>query len=90
MRTSLAELQQLDDYVQGTAQPQDALLFQAKLIINPALQQDVCLHKQTLTVVNAYGRKQLRAVISDVHHQLFTQPKHQSFRQKILSIFKNR
>jgi len=88
MRTSLNNLKLVDDHVLGLATPQDNLLLEAKLILNPALSDDIYWHKHTLTFVQLYGRKQLRADIAAVHNQLFTRPEHLSFRQSILRFFK--
>jgi hypothetical protein len=88
MRTSLNNIKEIDDHVLGTAAPQDGLLFEAKMILNPELRMDVAWHRQTLKLVQQYGRKQLRADIEAVHQQLFTHPKHQSFRETILRYFK--
>jgi hypothetical protein len=88
MRTSLNNIKEIDDHVLGLAAPQNGLLFEAKIILNPELRLDVAWHRQTLTLVQQYGRQQLRADIEAVHQQLFTQPEHQSFRQTILRFFK--
>ncbi|MES2061094.1 MAG: hypothetical protein V4456_04190 [Bacteroidota bacterium] len=88
MRTSLNNIKETDDHVLGLAAPQDDLLFEARMILNPELRLDVAWHRQTLNLVQQYGRKQLRAEIQAVHNQLFTQPQHQSFRQNILRFFK--
>ncbi|MBD1384229.1 hypothetical protein IDJ75_02985 [Mucilaginibacter rigui] len=88
MRTSLNNIKEIDDHVLGLAAPQDGLLLEAKMILNPELSMDVAWHRQTLTLVQQYGRKQLRADIEAVHQQLFTRPKHQNFRETILRYFK--
>jgi hypothetical protein len=81
MRTSLNNIKEIDDHVLGLAAPQNGLLFEAKMILNPELRLDVAWHRQTLTLVQQYGRQQLRADIEAVHQQLFTQPEHQTFRR---------
>ena len=88
MRTSLNNIQLVDDYLLGIATPQDSLLLQAKVIINPSLNDEIYWHKQTHGLVQQYGRKQLRAEIEAVHNQLFTRTEHLSFRQSILRFFK--
>jgi len=90
MRTSLNNIQEVDDYVLKQSPPQDALLFEAKLIIDPELKHTVMWHRQTLNIVNQYGRNNLRSMIEKVHQQLFTHPEHQSFRQKMLRLFYKR
>jgi hypothetical protein len=88
MRTSLNNIKEVDDHLLGLSAPQDSLLFEAKMIINPELNTNVFWHKQTLSLVQQYGREQLRADIDSVHNQLFTRPEHLSFRQNILGFFK--
>jgi hypothetical protein len=88
MRTSLNNIKEIDDHIHGLASPQDSLLLQAKMIVNPELKLNVMWHKQTLKLVQQYGRDQLRADIEAVHQQLFTLPGHLSFRQSILRFFK--
>ena len=90
MRTSLNNTKEIDDYVRKQSAPEDALLFEAKLIIDPELKYTVLCHKQTLRLVNQYGRNNLRTIAEKVHQQLFTQAEHQSFREKILRIFYKR
>lgn len=88
MRTLLTEIQEIDNHVQGTAAPDDALLFEAKLLLDAELPLKVQWHKQTLGLVQQYGRKNLVSIIGDVHNQLFSQPQHQGFRQKIMGLFR--
>ena len=88
MRTSLNNIKEADDHLLGLSAPQDNLLFEAKMILNPELRANVYWHKQTLNLVQQYGREQLRADIEAVHNQLFTLPGHRSFRQNILRFFK--
>ncbi|MEO3408325.1 hypothetical protein AAFN85_30700 [Mucilaginibacter sp. CAU 1740] len=90
MRTSLNEIKAIDDHVLKLAPPDDALLFEAKLIINPALHEQIVLHKQTLSMVKQYGRNNLKTEIEAVHQKLFSQVEHQSFRQKIMRLFGKR
>lgn len=88
MRTSLNNTKITDDYVNGLLPTGDALLMQARLILNPDLDKEVGLHKQTLNIVRQYGRESLRAQIEDIHQQLFVQPQHQSFKDLVLNFFK--
>jgi hypothetical protein len=88
MRTSLDEIKEVDDQLLKLQQPDDALLFQAKLLIYPELKDEVMLHNQTLRLVQQYGHNHLRAQIAAVHRQLFTLQQHQSFREKVLRFFK--
>ncbi|QXV65022.1 hypothetical protein INP83_18365 [Mucilaginibacter sp. 21P] len=87
MRTSLNNTKLTDDYVNGMLPTGDALLMEARLILNPDLDEEVDLHKRTLNIVRQYGRESLRAQIEDIHQQLFTKPQHRSFKDLVFSFF---
>ncbi len=87
MRTLLNEIKLIDDHLFNQANTGDALLFDAMLILNPALQENVMWQKKTHAIVQQYSRKKLKAEIDSVHQRLFTEPTHQTFRQRVLSLF---
>jgi hypothetical protein len=84
MRTSLIETKQIDDYLFHSA---DAHLFEAKLIVQPALREKLQWQQRTYELITAFGRRQLKAEIEAVHQQLFSEPEHRSFCQKIKAFF---
>lgn len=88
MRTSLNNIAQTEAYLLKRANPANALLFEAKLLLDRDLQTRVSQQQQVYTLVQQYGRKQVKAEIEAVHQQLFNQPEHLSFRQKIARLFK--
>jgi hypothetical protein len=90
MRTSLNEIQLIEGYILNSNQPQDALLFDALLIIDPHFAERVHLQKKVQAVVLHYGRKKIKAEINSVHEQLFNKPGHKGFRQRILNLFNER
>ena len=87
MRTSLNEIELIDKLLLKLDSPPDRLLFDALLILNPEMKQNVLFQKNTHTMVQQYGRKQIKAEIENVHRQLFGKAEHQTFRQKIMSLF---
>ena len=87
MRTSLNEIQQTETYLQGNMTAGDRLVFEARMLLNPALHTNVLLQKQVYTIVWAYSRKQLKAELEAVHHKVFREPAYQSFRKKVHNIF---
>ena len=90
MRTSLNNIAQTEARLFNKQHPGDALLFDARLLLDTDLQADVSAQKQIYALVQQYGRRQLKQEIEAVHQQLFTQPEHLSFKQKIARIFLNR
>lgn len=88
MRTSLNKLKQIEDHLLRLSPPEDSLLFEAKMILDTDLRSNVLLQQRTYTLVQQYGRKQLKAEIEAVHQQIFSNPAQQGFVHKILSLFK--
>jgi len=87
MRTSLNKIKLIEGYIFKSNQPQDALLFDAMLILDPHFVEQVSLQKKVHAVVLQYSRKKLKAEINSAHEQLFSKPEHQGFRQRILNLF---
>ena len=84
------EIKEIDDHVLGQTAPDEVLLFEAKRIINPSLKYKVMWHKETLALVQQYGRNSLKAEIETIHQKLFSLPEHVGFRQKIMRLFHKR
>jgi hypothetical protein len=87
MRTSLNEIKLIDDYLFNKIPQGDKLVFDARLILNPDLADGLLWQKQTHAIITRYSRKKLKAEIDNVHNQLFKNPEHKSFRQRILNLF---
>ncbi len=88
MKTLWNETRQIEEYLSGKANTGDALLFEAQLILDPALRDKVLWQGKTHAIINNYGRAQLKNEIEAVHQKLFTDSEHLSFRQKIRRLFK--
>ena len=87
MTTSWNEIQQIEAHLLGTADTGNALLFDAKLLLDASLADKVAWQQRTYTIVTNYGRKELKAEIEAVHQQLFTAPEHLNFAQRIRMLF---
>ena len=81
------EIKLIDDHIFNRNTPEDALVFDALLILNSGLSNQIMWQKKAHAMVQQYGRKKLKAEIGAVHQKLFNEPAHQSFRQKILGLF---
>jgi hypothetical protein len=87
MTTSWNETQLIETHLRGTAQPGDALVFEAKLLLDNTLADKVLWQQKAYHTIQQFGRRQLKKEIEIVHQQLFTQPQHTSFSQKIRRLF---
>ncbi|WP_316833318.1 hypothetical protein [Pedobacter nutrimenti] len=87
MKTSWNELRLTEDYLLSRLPGQERVLFEARLILEPELKNDVYWQQKTCELVSTYGRQQLRKEVEQVHQQLFTAPEHTSFARRIRSFF---
>lgn len=86
----MTEIQEIENYLQKTQEPEERLLTEARLLLNKDFTANLLWQKKTYALVQAYSRKHIKAEIELVHQKLFSQKKHESFKQKILSIFKTK
>jgi len=84
----LNKLKLTEEYLNGHSTPGDALLFEARLIIEPELHEQLQHQQQAYRLINQYGRQQLKAQLNEVHEQLFTLPRYARFRRWVFAIFR--
>jgi hypothetical protein len=87
MRTSLNEIKLIDGHIFNQGGHEDALLFDAMLLLDPELPEKIMWQKNAHAIVQQYGRKKIKAEIEIVHQKLFNEHVHHTFKQKILSLF---
>ena len=87
MRTSLIETEQIEAHLLRRSDTGEALVFEAKMLLDPELKEKAMWQQKTYHIVKLYGREQLRQEIEAVHQKLFSDDRHKSFRQKIMSLF---
>ena len=87
MRTSLNEIKNIEDHLFLTAEPEDAALFEAKLLLQPDLKQQVSVQQMIYDLIRQYSREKLREEIGNVHRQLFEKASHKNFATRIRRYF---
>lgn len=88
MRTSLNEIQQIENHLFNKLTNEEEVLFQVKLLLNDDLPENLRSQKKAYEVIQAYGRKQIMQELESAHRKLFSSPEHRSFRNKILNLFR--
>lgn len=83
MKTSWIETQKLEAFLLDEAGEETPVL-EARLILDAALQENLQWQKNTYSVIQAYGRMQLKADLEKIHQTLF---QNNTFREKILKLF---
>jgi hypothetical protein len=87
MKTSANNTRLIDQYLLGQMAPGDQLVFDARLMLCPDLQDTLEWQQQVHQLIKLRGRQQLQAQIKQVEQKLFTEHAHQSFRDKIFRLF---
>jgi hypothetical protein len=87
MMTSWNETEQIEAYLTGLPDTGSRLVFEARMLLDPGLNDSVLWQQKTYKVIQQYGRNQLKQEIESVHQQLFNQPEHIRFREKIRRLF---
>ncbi len=87
MKTSLNEIVSIERYLLSNSDTTENVLMQARLILQSELQESMHWQQKTYELIDTYGREKLRKEINEIQKQLFNDPKHSNFREKILRLF---
>ena len=87
MRTSLNNIKAIDDFLFGSMEPAEALLFDAKILLDNDLREGVLHQQNTHSTIRQYGRKSIKAEIMAVQQTLTSAPQHRGFMQRIANFF---
>jgi hypothetical protein len=88
MRTSLNNIKVIDDYLLGNIDPGDKLLFDANMLLNNDLKDDISHQQKTYAIIRQYGRQKIKCEIIAVQQLLNNAPQHRGFVQRIANLFK--
>ena len=88
MRTSLNNIKAIDDYLLGSMTTGDTLLFEANMLLNKELVNDMEHQQSTYVVIRQYSRQKIKDEIVAVQKILATAPQHQGFIHRIANLFK--
>lgn len=84
MRKSLLELQEIDRYLLREMPAGERLLFQARVLVSPGLEEKVKGQRRLHQLIVGLGREDRRTVLDALHRELMREP---VFRNRIASIF---
>ena len=85
MRTSLNEIQQIEKFIHHQLPTEDALVFEAKAIVNPSLGRNVFWQKKIHELLRYYHRRKLKDEMEKIHQHVFQT--NTTFRENILHLF---
>ena len=84
MRTSLNKIKETEDFILKVMKPDDALLFRARLILDPVLRMQLALQRKVYALIRLYGRRNLKSEIISVQENIFNTSE---FREEIDQLF---
>lgn len=84
---TLLDVKQIDRYLLGKMSIASRLLFEARLIIDPALKLRVECQQRLYSVIKTSGRRQLKSEAARIHHQLFSDPARHEFQSNVFQLF---
>lgn len=90
MRTSLKNIKTIDDFYRGILAPEEAVLFQANVLLNPDLAKDLQLHINTHAAIRDYSRQVLKKEIEAAGNKFFNAAQHQGILAYVWSLFLSR
>jgi hypothetical protein len=88
MKISWNNTRIIEAYLQGSLPVSDRLLFEAKLLLSPALRKDLYFQRKTLALLKMYHRKKQKEEMEIMHQEIFNDRDKESFQQNIHQLFK--
>ena len=88
MRTSLNDIRSAEQFLLGEMEPAGALVYEARLLTDPQLAENVSLQQRLYNLLRFYHRRKLKAEAEAVHQRLFSDPAKKDFRERLLHQFK--
>lgn len=83
------DIRQAEGYLQRTLSPEEALVFEARLLTNPLLRLDLYVQRKVYTLLRFYHRQKVKEEMEDMHQRLFRDPAKADFQRQIISLFKH-
>ena len=89
MKISWNDTRRIEQYLDSELSGEEKILFEAQLVLDPHFKLNVRLQKQIHALIKLYGRRKMKAEIGKIHQQLFQNPEHIIFQQRIQQLFKD-
>ena len=87
MKTFLRKTKQVERYLFRQSTSEERLVFEAQLVLDSSLRDDLQWQQRTYDLIRQYGRQQLRDEIKAAERQLFRSYQHRSFQRMIRQLF---
>ena len=88
MKTLWTRIAEIDKYLLEEMTPEESVFFEAKILIDKNLAEDVEVQKQIHGIVRLHHATRLRAELQQIHQNLFSDTR-TSFARSVLKYFKS-
>ena len=85
----MSDIRSAEKHILETLEPAESLVFQARLITEPALRWNVYLLRKIYGVLTLRQRQTVKTEMETIHKRLFTHPAKADFQRQILQLFKS-
>jgi hypothetical protein len=87
MRTSLNEIRQIEQYLEGKNEQGESSLLQSRLLNEPTLWQQVRLQRVVMRLVKLFHFKKMKTEVQQTGIKIFNDPGRKDFQQSIHQLF---
>jgi hypothetical protein len=87
MMTWINNMKNIDDYVTRKLLPEERLLFEARLLLDPALKFQVSLQKKIISIIRMYGRKTVKNEVERISKKIFADQSKNDFHHEVNRLF---
>jgi hypothetical protein len=84
MRSELTEIELIDKYLHKQLDEEERTSFEATLLLDEALAENVEAQRKTHRLIRLYARSQERSRLEDIFHRLLLEP---AFAHRLKTIF---
>jgi hypothetical protein len=84
---TLREVKEIDMFLVGDMDPPSRLVFEARVVLDPSLKLRVRWQSRLYMLIRRSARRQLKADIECISHQLFSDPLESEFQREIFKLF---
>ncbi len=88
MRTSLIEIEKIENWLLEKGDIQERLLTEARVLSDSAYKNNAHWQSESYDVIRFYGREKLRREIKQVERRLFYSKEHSLFQKLVNKIFR--
>ena len=83
-------IREIERYIEGTMDRNEAVLFEEKMRSDSLLRLNVSLQEKVLAIIRMYHRKRLKMELEEVHERIFNDPGKVTFKERVMEIFRNK